>query len=61
MKASRSGGRLGFEPMKQLQTPICDALGAVERVRQLEVIRDEKDAISRAFSEEKIRCFELMD
>ena len=47
--------------MKQLQRPICDALGAVERVRQLELIRDEKDAISRAFSEEKIRCYELMD
>ena len=61
MKASRSGGQLGFEPMKQLQRPITDALGAVERVRQLEIARDEKDAISRAFSEEKVRCFELMD
>ena len=50
-----------YEPMRHKRPDMGDRPNAVEQVRQIEDLRTQKDAIQRAFSEEKHRNINLAD
>lgn len=62
---SNSGGlataTTGYEPMRHQRPLSNEGINSIEQVRLIEEIRLQKDAIQRAYSDEKMRNIELHD